>query len=147
METPQDPSSATNRDAPSPPTAEGGKIRRIAGHTQALVEDLREWIDLRLDLVILDVEERIEELRNELALGVVLVVLGLFSALFALTTIALGVGWALGRPFWGFLIVSGVLLGGTGLLVATRPNLMPPTHLYQRIRGDDEQFPDPEDAP
>ncbi|PSQ95927.1 MAG: hypothetical protein BRD55_09160 [Bacteroidetes bacterium SW_9_63_38] len=108
---------------------------RIAGHTQGLVEDLREWIDLRLDLAILEMEERVDELRNEIALGLALAFSGFFAALFAFTTAALGLGWLLGHPFWGFLIVTvilGLLVGG---LAKARPDLLSPSNLFERLRG------------
>jgi len=133
METLQDRSSSekgTSSDA-----ASGGKLGRIAGHTQGLVEDLREWIDLRLDLAILEMEERVDELRNEVALGITLAFFGFFAALFAFTTAALGLGWLLGHPFWGFLIVTVALLFLVGGLAKTRPDLLPSSNLFERLRG------------
>lgn len=123
-----------------------GKLGRIAGHTQGLVEDLREWMDLRLDLAILEVEEKVDDLRNEVALGLTLAFFGFFAALFGFTTVALGLGWLLGHPFWGFLIVSAVLLLVVTALGKARPDLVPPSNLFERIRGrtgeaDDEEAP------
>jgi len=132
METPQDQS--TQADPDPSPTGEGGKIQRIARLLQSLIEDMREWIDLRLDLALLEVEEQVEDVRNELALTAVLIVTGLFAGLFVLTTIALGVGWALGRAFWGFLIVSALLVLVVTLTATVRPDLMPPIRLYERVR-------------
>ena len=113
----------------------GGRLGRIAGHTQGLVEDLREWIDLRLDLAILELEERVDELRNEVALGLLLAFLGFFAALFAFTTVALGLGWLLGHPFWGFLIVTVALFGVVAGLARARPDLLPSSNLFERVRG------------
>ena len=70
METLQDQSSGEGGAPANRPR--GGKLNRIAGHTQGLVEDLREWIDLRIDLAILEVEEKVDTLRNEVALGLTL---------------------------------------------------------------------------
>jgi hypothetical protein len=122
-------------DGPSVDAPRGGPLRRIAGHTQGLVEDLREWIDLRIDLAILEVEERVDELRNEVALGLSLAFFGFFATFFVLVTVALGLGWALGHPFWGFLIVAVVLTGFVAVLARTRPELAPPSNLFERIRG------------
>ena len=115
---------------------EGGKLERIAAHTQGLVTDLREWIDLRIDLAILEVEERLDETKNEIALGITLAVFGFFAALFALTTVALGVGWLLGHPFWGFLAVTVALVLIVVLLRATQPALVPPSNLFAALRGE-----------
>lgn len=133
METLQD-RSPSGEETPSESRSEG-KLGRIAGHTQGLVEDLREWIDLRLDLAILEMEERVDELRNEVALGIVLAFFGFFAALFAFTTVALGLGWLLGHPFWGFLIVTVVLLLLVSGLAKARPDLLPSSNLFERIRG------------
>jgi len=133
METLQDQSSAEGGAPADRPR--GGKLNRIAGHTQGLVEDLREWIDLRIDLAILEVEEKVDTLRNEVALGLTLAFFGFFAALFVFTTAALGLGWLLGHPFWGFLIVSVVLLAIVAALAKARPDLVPPSNLYDQIRG------------
>jgi hypothetical protein len=141
METLQDRSSASGDGPPAEPN-QRGKLGRIAGHTRGLVDDLREWIDLRLDLALLEVEEQVDTLRNEVALGITLAFLGFFAALFVLTTAALGLGWLLGHPFWGFLIVTVVLLVAVAVLARTRPDLLPPSHLFERIRGRTEAAED-----
>lgn len=134
MESPSDPPPPPD-DVQRPVSAPGdGKIRRIAAQTRGLVEDLREWIDLRIDLALLEVEERVDELRNELALGLAVAVLGFFAALFVLTTVAVGLGWLLGHPFWGFLIVSVFLTAIVVVLRTARPGLLPPSDLFQRLR-------------
>ncbi|MFP4228956.1 MAG: phage holin family protein [Salinivenus sp.] len=135
METLQDRSSGTDSNPPAQSSPEG-PLGRIAGHTQGLVEDLREWIDLRVDLAVLEVEEKVDDLRNEVALGLTLAFFGLFAVLFVLTTIALGIGWLLGHPFWGFLAVSTALVLIVIALYAARPALVPPSELFERIRGD-----------
>jgi hypothetical protein len=139
METLQDRSS---EDGPPADRPRGGKLGRIAGHTQGLVEDLREWIDLRIDLAILEIEEKVDSIRNEVALGLTLAFFGFFAALFVFTTAALGLGWLLGHPFWGFLLVSIVLLLVVVALAKARPDLMPPSNLYEQIRQGGEEASD-----
>jgi len=136
----------STNDGSSFEASPGGPLRRIAGHTQGLVEDLREWIDLRIDLAILEVEERVDELRNEVALGLTLAFFGFFAVFFVLVTVALGIGWVLGHPFWGFLIVALVLTLFVGVLARTRPDLAPPSNLFERLRGDSDAA-DPDDSP
>ena len=136
MESLDDRSSAPNAERSLSDVPEGGKLERIAAHTQGLVTDLREWIDLRIDLAILEVEERLDETKNEIALGITLAVFGFFAALFSLTTVALGVGWLLGHPFWGFLAVAvALILVVVGLRVA-QPALVPPSNLFEALRSD-----------
>jgi hypothetical protein len=142
METLQDRSSREEGSPANRPR--GGKLGRIAGHTQGLVEDLREWIDLRIDLAILEMEERVDTLRNEVALGITLAFFGFFAAMFVFTTAALGLGWLLGHPFWGFLIVTVLLLMVVAALASARPDLVPSSDLYAQIRGADGQPSDEE---
>ncbi|MFB6098509.1 MAG: phage holin family protein [Salinibacter sp.] len=136
MESLDDQSSVPDAERPLTDVPEGGKMRRIAAHTQGLFEDLREWIDLRIDLAILEVEERIDEAKNDLALGVTLAFFGFFAVLFTLTTIALGVGWLLGHPFWGFLAVSVALILIVAGLRVIQPALAPPSDLFETLRGE-----------
>lgn len=134
MESHQNRSSAVE-DRPLADSPREGKLGRIAGHTRGLVDDLREWIDLRLDLAILELEERVDDLRNGVALGLVLAFFGFMAALFVLTTVAIGLGWALGHPFWGFLIVTILLVLLVAILARTRPDLVPSSNLFERVRG------------
>jgi len=137
METPPDRSTSSDERTPAR-RPEGGKLTRIATHTQNLVEDLREWIDLRLDLAVLELEEKADQLQNQIALGIVLAILAFFAGLFSLTTVALGVGWLLGHPFFGFLAVSVVLLITLAALRAAKPELVPPSGLFEQLRGEDD---------
>jgi hypothetical protein len=134
MESLDDQSTASDGTSPLRDVPEGGKMNRIAACTQGLVTDLREWIDLRIDLAILEVEERIDEFRNKVALGITFALFGFFAVLFSLTTAALGIGWLLGHPFWGFLAVSVALILVVVALRVTEPDLMPPSNLLRVFR-------------
>ena len=136
MESLDDRPSAPNAERPVEDAPEGGKVRRIAAHTQGLFTDLREWIDLRVDLAILEMEERLDAFKNDLALGLTVAVFAFFAAFFSLTTVALGVGWLLGHPFWGFLAVSVALLLIIVALRVMKPALMPPSNLLDSLRGE-----------
>jgi hypothetical protein len=135
MESLEDRPSAPNAERPVKDAPDGGKVSRIAAHTQGLFADLREWIDLRVDLAILEVEERLDAFKNDLALGVTLALFAFFAAFFSLTTVALGVGWLLGHPFWGFLAVSVALILIIVTLRLTKPALVPPSNLLGSLRG------------
>ena len=101
-----------------------GKMQRIAEHSQALVDDLKEWVDLRIELARIEVEERIEAKANDVALGIILGVLGALAGFFGLITIALGIGAWLGHPGWGFLVVTLTLALLAVLIRAARPQLV-----------------------
>ncbi|MCS3683408.1 phage holin family protein [Salinibacter ruber] len=136
MESLDDRPSAPNAERPVEESPDGGKVSRIASHTQGLFADLREWIDLRVDLAILEMEERLDAFKNDLALGLTVAVFAFFAAFFSLTTVALGVGWLLGHPFWGFLAVSVALILIIVTLRVTKPALMPPSNLFESLRGE-----------
>jgi hypothetical protein len=85
------------------------KVERISDHSKGLFADMREWMDLKVELVKLEVQHELETKKNEF---IVLGFVGSVSAvalLFLLTAIAFGLGAWLGHPAWGFLIVAGVL--------------------------------------
>jgi len=87
-----------------------GKVARIGDALTGLSEDLREWVELRIALVQTEIMEQVE---FRVAQGKMGAAVGLFAALgafFLLVTLALGLGWWLGHPFWGFLIVTLLLI-------------------------------------
>ncbi len=92
------------------------KLDRITTESKGLVDDVKAWVDLRIKLVKTEVEQEVKEQANEAIQDVIPVaipaVIGILGALFALVTTALGIGWWLGRPFWGFLAVTLILLFG-----------------------------------
>lgn len=92
------------------------KVERIAQHTRGLVDDLTAWVDLKLKHTQLEVEEKVQRKIADVVVKVIPLVVFALCGLFLLVTIALGLGWWLGHPFWGFLIVTAGL-GLTGLLL------------------------------
>jgi hypothetical protein len=131
-------------------------MKRIATHAQGVVADLRKWVDLRIDLAVIDLEDKLDERLNAVAVGIIIAVFGGLAAFFTLVTIALGLGWLLGHPFWGFLIVTAGLGATAAIVRSTQPTLVR-TQLYRqwkKARAEAEaQAPsappdaDPEGAP
>jgi len=87
------------------------KIDRLTQHTLELKDDLMAWVDLKIKSVKLELQEKLDEQKKTIAIFGVVAVLGIYGLTFLLVTIALFIGWALGHPAWGFLIVTVVLLG------------------------------------
>lgn len=102
------------------PTSPGGKnkVQRIGSQTRGLFDDLTSWVELRLRLFQMDVQERVQKKVDQAIIKAAPVVVGLLAGFFALITTALFLGWALGHPAWGFLVVTGLLLLVTGVLFA-----------------------------
>lgn len=116
------PQPSTSSPSAGPPAADSGaaknKVQRIGNQTRGLFEDFTSWVELRLRLFQLEVQERIQKKVDEAIIKVAPVVVGALAGLFALVTAALFVGWALGHPAWGFLVITGLLLLVTGVLFA-----------------------------
>lgn len=140
MELPDSPRSDRSRSEGSPPAtaSRGGKLQRISSDTRGVISDLREWIDLRIDLAVRDVNDQLDDAASQAVLGVVLAVLGFFTGLFMLTTLAIGLGWWLGHMFWGFLIVFVLLAVLSFAVLATlkRHPIIVETKIFQKFRGD-----------
>ena len=118
--------------SPDTPAAESGpRMKRIATHAQGVVADLRKWVDLRIDLAVIDLEDKLDERLNAVAVGIIIAVFGGLAAFFTLVTIALGLGWLLGHPFWGFLIVTAGLGATAAIVRSTQPTLVR-TQLYRQ---------------
>lgn len=88
----------------------GSTLERMKLHVQGVVDDAKDWVEIRLKLAQREVEDRVREIVEPLilqAIGGVILALG---GLFLLITLALFIGWALGHAAWGFLIVTLLLL-------------------------------------
>lgn len=99
------------------------KLDRVTGHLAALSGDLREWTELRIELVKRQVEgvqaqiERVQHLLDSAPFFVGALVLAIIAVLFLFVALALGIGALVGSPGWGFLITT-VLLVVSAVLLA-----------------------------
>ncbi len=128
--------SGSSRSTPSK-QRRGGKLQRVTQETRGIVEDLREWTDLKIDLAVREINDSLDDAASQLVLGITLAVVAFFTGLFGLTTVAIGIGWALGHMFWGFLIVFVILLV-VSLVVVTvtkRHPIVVETKLFKKLRG------------
>jgi len=133
----------TSPDEDSDERPEGGRLKRLTGETRGLVDDLKEWVDLKIQLIQLDFEDRVRQAANQAALTAVVIVVGLLAVLFGL----IAAGEALGAWFdsrsLGFLALAGILA-----LVAIVIHLAKP-RLVDRAEIDDDDkekralLPDP----
>jgi hypothetical protein len=100
--------------------AHRNKAERVTDHLAGLSEDLREWVELRIQLIRKEIEEKIEG-RLSTVKGIVAVgVVAAITALFALVTLAVGIGALAGGRYWlGFLVVTLLLAVVTYVLKRT----------------------------
>jgi uncharacterized membrane protein YqjE len=124
MESPGRLDRTSKQDGPPAPVATGSKAQRLAQHTQGLIDDLKTWVDLRIELAQMELEERVEAKANKIALGVAIGGIVLLAVVFGLVTLALGLGAWLGHPAWGFLIVTALLGLLAVVLRAARPEFV-----------------------
>jgi hypothetical protein len=78
-----------------------------------IVEEAKSYIETKKDLVKMKAADAVSESAGNAVAYITLAVVGLITLLFFSVSLALGLGWALGNNFWGFLIVT-VIYVGTG---------------------------------
>lgn len=101
-----------------------GRVGRVSEQTKGLADDLRAWVELKVRLTQLEVEEKIEARLNRVVVGVLVGVTAGLAAFFALVTLSLGLGAWLNHPAWGFLITTGLLALLAIVLRLVRPQLV-----------------------
>ncbi len=110
----------------------GNKIERISHHTKSLVEDISAWVELKVKLTQIEIEERLDAKINGLIASAVVGVLAALSGLFALITLALGlaallIAAGLSHPlsyFLGFLVVTLLLLSVAMIVRKSKPDVI-----------------------
>jgi len=123
MESPHHLDRTSGQEGPPAPVS-GNKAQRIAQHTQHLVDDLKTWVDLRIELAQMELEERVEAKANQIVLGVIVGGIALLAVVFGLTALALGIGAWLGHAGWGFLVVTGLLVLLAVVIRTAQPELV-----------------------
>lgn len=101
-----------------------GRLQRVTDETRGLAEDLTAWVELKARHTQMEIEETVELKLNRAVVGVIVAIVGAVAALFLLVTLAIGAGWLLGHPFWGFLVVTAVLFIVAGAVRALQPTLI-----------------------
>ncbi len=116
------------RRTPAPPDVDAGtgtgKIQRLSRQTRSLVDDVKSWVELKMTLTQMEIEEKVDEKVNEAVNGAVIAAMFFMAAFFGLTAAALGLGHLLGHPAWGFLIVMALMLIGALILRAAKPKIV-----------------------
>lgn len=108
------------------------RVERITEHGKGLVSDLTSWVELRLKLAQVEIEERIDAKVNQIISTAMVAAVALLGGVFLL--IALGMGAAalliavgLSKPlsyFLGFLVIALVLFAAAAILQSMRPHLV-----------------------
>lgn len=116
-----------------------GYVRRLTDHLHTLILGLQTAFELRLKLFQHEMEEKVQtklaSVRQQVVLGVIMAVLAALGGVFLLVSLALFIGWALGHPAWGFLILGVVLcIGALVVMDRLKASLKPaPVHDVQAL--------------
>ena len=120
--------SAAERRNSEPQPEDRSRLGSIVHETRGLVTDLKDWVEIRVQLFQLEIEERIEAAVGKVLSLLAVAVLLLFTLLFLLIASAEGLGSWLGHAAWGYLVV-GILLGIVTLIVnLSRPRIKGKTY-------------------
>jgi hypothetical protein len=102
----------------------GGRFDRISDQSKGLVDDVKDWVDLRVRLVQMDLEDRIDVIANQTILTLVIIGIGGASMFFGLFAAAFGLGLLFGNNALGFLAMSVLLAVVTVLMNYVRPRFI-----------------------
>ena len=103
---------------------EPGRLERLANEVRGLVEDVRTWIDLKIKLIEIEVEERVRDVLNRVVVSVAIGILAFLALVFVLVTAALALGTWWDSMLLGFLAVTLLLVVLTTLVYVLRPGLV-----------------------
>ena len=79
-------------------------------HNDSLIGNLTGYLDTRIDLIRLEIQEKVSSIFIGVVHGVLLALLGLMFLIFVSIFAGFALNSALNSPFWGFGIVAGVYL-------------------------------------
>ena len=101
-----------------------GKLGRLTAEAKGLVADTREWVDAKLRLFELEIEEKIDAFASRFIATAVVVFFAALALIFALVSGALGLGQWWGSDALGFLAVGGLLFLIAGVVHLLRPRFV-----------------------
>lgn len=100
-----------------------GKVTRITDHVASLSTDIREWAELRIDLVKAEIQEKVDEVKATLkrkGIGIAFLavagVLALYGLGFLLAALAWGLAALTGSIWLGMLLTALLLFIVVGIL-------------------------------
>jgi len=91
---------------------------------EILYKDFRKYLDLKFDYYKLDIIERLVMLLTKIFSAAVVWIISILFAFYASMTLGFFLGDLLGATYWGFLIVSGVILLVGGIIILLRKKII-----------------------
>lgn len=99
-----------------------GAVDRIAVHSKGLLDDIKDYLELRVTRFALEVREDQQVQRRTYIRYVAIGILGVLAAMFLLLAGAVYLGSILGDVVWGFLVTGSAAALAAGILFGTRPD-------------------------
>jgi hypothetical protein len=96
----------------------------MAEQARGLIDDIKSWLELRVELTQLEVEDRVEEKVNAVVVTAGLAGLAVVTALFFLVAAATALGDLFGNAALGYLAVAGFLSLVTIVTYLARPRFV-----------------------
>lgn len=108
------------------------RVERISQHGKGLVNDLTSWVELRLKLAQVEIEEKIDERVNKVVSMAIVAGIALLGVVFLLIALGMGmsalfISMGLSSPlsyFLGFSVITLLLFGAALILQSMRPHLV-----------------------
>lgn len=100
-----------------------GRIDRLVHETRQLSDDVIEWVNLRLRLVQIDLQERLDDELDFVFSSVMVIAMACIALLLASFAAAFVLGDLLGADWYGFAILSVTYLVAALLIARRRPRM------------------------
>lgn len=108
------------------------RVERISAHGKGLVSDVTSWVELKMKLVQVEIEERIDARVNDMIATAIVAAFGALGGVFLLIALAVGsaailIAIGLESPlsyFLGFLFIALLLAAGALIMRSMRPHLL-----------------------
>lgn len=117
-----------------------GPLKRITGESRSLFDDLKAWVDLKIQLIQLDIEDRIRQAANQAALTAIVIVIGLLSLLFGLVAAGEALGAWLDSRSLGYLVLAVALALLAAIIHLARPRLVDRAEVKSDVTNDPERL-------
>lgn len=105
-------------------SSSNGKLGRLSADAKGLVADTREWVDAKLRLFELEIQEKLDGFASRFIATAIVVFFAALALIFGLVSGALGLGKWWGSDSLGFLAVAGLLLVIAALIHLVSPRFV-----------------------
>lgn len=99
-------------------------MERIFAKTEELVDDVKEYVDIRVESAKLAIAEKTSLVVANAAAGVAVIIAFIFFAILLVTGLSLLIGEWIGKPWAGFMIMAAVCLINAAIIWSVRKRII-----------------------